>query len=189
MAFNQNPARPLDPQPYPSHLGYGGVPLAWTNPTPPPLFNVKIQEKLVHFDLKGAPPKVSFYKAIFPYLRKLGATGLLMEYEDMFPFSGRLKPTRAKNAYSRADIVHINQMAAENDLYVIPLVQTFGHLEFVLKHEEFREFREVDAFVSVVCPSRNGTFQLVTEMIRQTMALHPNSTYLHIGADEVWVKV
>lgn len=32
-------------------------------------------------------------------LRDLGATGLLIEYEDMFPFEGNIRNLSAKNAY------------------------------------------------------------------------------------------
>lgn len=32
-------------------------------------------------------------------LKKLGATGLLIEYEDMFPYTGILQALSAKNAY------------------------------------------------------------------------------------------
>ncbi|XP_055335984.1 uncharacterized protein LOC129586680 [Paramacrobiotus metropolitanus] len=157
-------------------------------PPPPPNYNpnFRIQERVVHFDLKGAPFKLSYYKEVFPLIRKLGGTGLLMEYEDMFPYSGRFKVANAGNAYTISDIQQINRLAEENELYVIPLVQTFGHLEFVLKHKEFKQFREVEAYASAVCPTRNGTLDLVTEMVEQMLHLHPNATYLHIGADEVY---
>lgn len=105
-----------------------------------PLF----QNKIVHFDLKGAPPKVAYYAEIFPLLAKLGTTGILMEYEDMFPYSGlSLDASSAKNAYSHADIAQINQLAKENNLEIIPLVQVFGHLEFLLKLPEHVHLREV----------------------------------------------
>ena len=146
---------------------------------------VLIKEKLVHFDLKGAPPLVKYYKALFPLVKKMGATGLLMEYEDMFPYEGRLKISRAKNAYTQEDIVTIRKLAKENGLYIIPLVQTFGHLEFVLKHKEFKGVREVPNFPQAICPTRNGSFELVKDLIDQMMAAHPESTFLHIGADEV----
>ncbi|XP_039275799.1 hexosaminidase D-like [Nilaparvata lugens] len=68
----------------------------------------------------------------------------------------------------------------------IPLVQTFGHLEFALKLPEFRHLRELDAFPQEVCPSQPAAHALVREMVRQVMALHRTSRYLHIGCDEVF---
>lgn len=36
---------------------------------------------------------------VFPLLHTLGASGLLIEYEDMFPYEGRLRLLRATHAY------------------------------------------------------------------------------------------
>lgn len=80
---------------------------------------------------------------VLPLLAKLGATGLLIEYEDMFPYNGLLAEVVAGNAYSKDDIRRILQAAKTNNLIVVPLVQTFGHLEFVLKLHEFKHLREV----------------------------------------------
>ena len=106
--------------------------------------------RLVHLDLKGAPPRVSYYEDFFPLIRNLGATGILMEYEDMFPFSGpQLQDLPAYNAYSKSDIQHILQLAINNGLEIIPLIQTFGHLEFLLKLEKYTELREVHKYPQV----------------------------------------
>ncbi|XP_019517533.1 PREDICTED: hexosaminidase D isoform X4 [Hipposideros armiger] len=85
--------------------------------------------RLVHLDLKGAPPKVSYLAEIFPLFRALGANGLLIEYEDMFPYEGHLKLLRAQHAYSPSEIKEILHLATLNELAVVPLVQTFGHME------------------------------------------------------------
>lgn len=142
--------------------------------------------RTVHIDLKGAPPKISYYKQLFPLLKEAGANALLLEYEDMFPFSGSLETVRAKNAYTVEDVQTILSLARTHHFEVIPLVQTFGHLEFVLKLPEFRELREVDDFPQAICPSRNDSFALVENIIDQVMALHPNVRWLHIGCDEVY---
>lgn len=73
-------------------------------------------ERLVHLDLKGAPPKLSFLKQLLPVLRALGATGLLIEYEDMFPYSGALQPLAAHNAYKESELkVILNSICCEFD--------------------------------------------------------------------------
>lgn len=106
--------------------------------------------RIVHLDLKGAPPRMSYYEEFFPLIHNLGATGILMEYEDMFPFSGpQLQDLPAYNAYSKSDIRHILQLAADNELEVIPLIQTFGHLEFLLKLQKYTELREVQKYPQV----------------------------------------
>ena len=129
------------------------------------------EQRVVHLDLKGAPPKLSFLKNIFPLLKEGGATTLLIEYEDMFPFWGPLRNISARNSYSKQDIQTILGWAAQNDLSVIPLIQTFGHMEFVLKLEEFKHLRESNPFPQSLCPSRDESWNLVTEMIDQGMKI------------------
>nr|CAD7602261.1 unnamed protein product [Timema genevievae] len=144
-------------------------------------------QRIVHLDLKGAPPRLSYYEELFPLLRDLGTTGILMEYEDMFPFTGpQLQDIPAFNAYSKSDIKQILTLAYNNGLQVIPLIQTFGHLEYVLKLSKFADMREVPKYPQVICPSHNSTFSMLTTMIDQVVELHPGIKYLHIGCDEVY---
>jgi hypothetical protein len=60
--------------------------------------------RVVHLDLKGAPPSISYLKELFPLISKAGANALLIEYEDMFPYWGSIVNASALNAYSLDDI-------------------------------------------------------------------------------------
>uniref|UniRef100_A0AC11CQI9 Hexosaminidase D n=6 Tax=Ovis TaxID=9935 RepID=A0AC11CQI9_SHEEP len=142
--------------------------------------------RLVHLDLKGAPPKVCYLSEIFPLFRALGANGVLIEYEDMFPYEGHLRLLRAKHAYSPSEIKEILHLATLNELEVIPLVQTFGHMEFVLKHEALAHLREVARFPNTLNPHKEESLALVRAMIDQVMELHPGARWLHVGCDEVY---
>ena len=79
-------------------------------------------------DFKGAPPKISYLREIFPLISKAGANALLIEYEDMFPYSGKIVNASALNAFTVNQIQEILEAAKLHQLEVIPLVQTFGHL-------------------------------------------------------------
>ena len=107
-------------------------------------------------------------------VREAGATAILMEYEDMFPFWGTLRNISAKNAYSQRDVQNLQKWAMQNDLIVIPLVQTFGHMEFVLKLDEFKDLREVPIYPQSICPSQDRSWTIIQEMIDQVSARIPN---------------
>lgn len=149
-------------------------------------------------------------------LKSLGATGILIEYEDTFPYGEILSPIAAKNAYSKKNIIEILQAAHSLGLKVIPLVQTFGHLEFALKLKEFQHLREVQESPQSICPSLNSSITFVEELLTQVINLHtlnrqqqkvlmkrkgindndndddddkkdiPVLTHIHIGCDEVY---
>ena len=53
-------------------------------------------------------------------------------------FAGTLQNLSAINSYSKEDLAQIVLAAKEINLEIIPLVQTFGHLEQALKLQEFK---------------------------------------------------
>ncbi|NWH16869.1 HEXDC Hexosaminidase, partial [Grus americana] len=142
--------------------------------------------RLVHLDLKGAAPRVSYLEQVFPLLSQLGANGILIEYEDMFPFKGELEILKSPYAYSEKDIERIQQLADLHKLEVVPLVQTFGHVEFILKHEKYQHLREVERFPNSFNPHVPDTLALLKSILSQVIEKHRRSTWIHIGADEVF---
>ncbi|NXB82218.1 HEXDC Hexosaminidase, partial [Donacobius atricapilla] len=142
--------------------------------------------RLVHLDLKGAAPRVSYLEQVFPLLSQLGANGVLIEYEDMFPFKGELEILRSPYAYSEEDIERIQQLAEQHRLEVVPLVQTFGHVEFILKHQKYQHLREVERFPNSFNPHIPDTLALLKSVLSQVIEKHRRSTWIHIGADEVF---
>ncbi|XP_018515960.1 hexosaminidase D [Lates calcarifer] len=146
-------------------------------------------KKLVHLDLKGAPPRVEYLHKLIELFSQLGVDGLLLEYEDMFPYEGelRLLQATAQPAYSREEVLSVQELARSKGMEVIPLVQTFGHMEFVLKHRAMSGLREMAHCVGTLNPHREEGVRLVMEMLRQVVELHPGLNTLHIGADEVYM--
>lgn len=65
---------------------------------------------------------------LYPLLIKWGVTGLVLEWEDSFPYKNELEEI-SNGVYSVDDVTQIIEDAREAKLEVIPLIQTFGHLE------------------------------------------------------------
>ncbi|KAL1117110.1 hypothetical protein AAG570_004438, partial [Ranatra chinensis] len=127
---------------------------------------------------------------LFPVLSSWGATGLLIEWEDTFPYVDDLAAIGSLGnglTYTQEEVDRIYSLAEQNNLTAVPLVQTFGHLEFVLRHEKWKCLREVENYPSSLCPNHPDAVKLVTSMVNQVIARSPKSLqYFHIGADEVW---
>ncbi|EDO35946.1 predicted protein [Nematostella vectensis] len=191
-----------------------------------------LEHKLVHLDFNGAPPRMSYLLELVPFLRSWGATGFLIEYVDMFPFTGNLQFLTSQEAYrsvtktvsittlvsrfhcilisesglvprvinmanaskitqkslgtSREEILQFQSACSSYGLIVIPLVQTFGHLEYALRHPRLAHLRETARYTNVLCPNKEGSVPLIKEIIDQVADLHPHSQWLHVGGDEVY---
>ncbi|CAF4406560.1 unnamed protein product, partial [Rotaria sp. Silwood2] len=144
--------------------------------------------KYIHLDLKGAPPQPNkFYETFFNFIDqlKMGVKGIVIEYEDLLPLNGRLANATHRFGYQKSDIELIQTVAKSHQLEIIPLIQTFGHLEWLLKLREFELYRDDLVSPMVITPCFNLTYVLLEDLLQQTLDMHPNSNIIHIGCDEV----
>ena len=74
----------------------------------------------------------------------------IIEWEDSFPYDGEIETIAAEDCYSKEDVKQILALAKKNDLFVITLIQTFGHMEFVLKGSKFKHLREVNSIMCII---------------------------------------
>ncbi|CAD5214842.1 unnamed protein product [Bursaphelenchus okinawaensis] len=146
------------------------------------------EKRLVHLDLKGGAYRPEFYPKLFDLFLKAEFTGILLEWEEMFPFTGKLQSAVNGDAYTLDEVKGILNEAKKRNLEVIPLVQTFGHLEWLLKLKEFVHFREDPKYANVICFGREESFDLIKDMIDQVANVHKEfgMTSFHMGADEVY---
>ena len=151
----------------------------------PQNFDPLNSERLVHIDLKGAPMKPSYLEELFAKIAEWGATGLIIEYEDSFPFSGDFEKIKSKQfSYSVDDIKRINTAASSNNLTVIPYISLFDDLDFLLKDQSFKKYREMSHFSEMISPLHEGSEIIAAQLAEQVAELHPNSKFIHIGARE-----
>lgn len=143
-----------------------------------------VRTRIVHIDMKGLPLTPEFLIARFAEMRFAGATGILLEWEDMLPFSGELSSLSCDHAFTTADVARVLAAATQLGLEIIPLVQTLGHCEYILKHECWAALRE-DAFdYGTLCPSSDEAAEMLRALLSQVIKLHGGVQRIHIGCDE-----
>ena len=107
----------------------------------------------------------------------------LLEYETFFPWEKNAEVS-SKEALSKEEIKTLNQEAKRRGIEIIPLVQTLGHVYHILMHDKHKHLREAPDELQQACPLHEGTTKLALELIDETIALHPESRYIHLGGDE-----
>ncbi|MDD2706994.1 MAG: family 20 glycosylhydrolase [Verrucomicrobiae bacterium] len=115
---------------------------------------------------------------------RLKLNTLLMEFGDRFPFAGRHRIVASPSALTRAEITALVTQAREQGMEIIPLLQSLGHLEYLLKHDAYAEVREEDQHRAQMCPTNEKSFQIFTELAEDMLQMFGNSRFMHIGADE-----
>ncbi|WP_169091512.1 glycoside hydrolase family 20 zincin-like fold domain-containing protein [Paenibacillus sp. PL91] len=142
--------------------------------------------RCMNYDLRqtySKPERLVSYLADFARYK---VNGLLIEYEDKFPFENYPELAHPKHALSREQFEELKREAREYFIEIIPLQQSFGHLEYVLRHDRYKHLRETEKSIGELCPSREESFELVTGLLAEMMDRHPDSRYIHLGCDEVY---
>lgn len=138
-----------------------------------------------YLDMRGLFPK---FDNLLSYIKEMAhykLNTLVIEYEDKLPRSRKefCAPTDTLTKDQHKQLI---QTARDYFIEVIPLQQSFGHLEYALKLPEYIHLREIASTPGEMCPLRAGAFELAASLIEETAAMHPDSRYLHLGCDEVW---
>lgn len=136
-----------------------------------------------HLDLRIQVMKIPALKSFALKLSKQGINTLVMEWEGTYPFlQDPLIPNRF--AYSRQEVKDFIKYCQTLHIDVIPLQQSFGHVEYILRNYKYAALREDDKDFSQVCPSEPGlNKELFTRLFKDMVSMHP-SPYFHIGGDE-----
>lgn len=142
--------------------------------------------KAFHLDLRIQVMTLPALKSFAQKLHAGGVNTLIMEYEATYPFTKHpLIPNRF--AYTKEEIVSFIAFCKSLDIDVIPLQQSFGHVEYLLRHDRYKQMREDDKALSQICPLRVREDSLLfTELYTDLSQTHP-SPYIHIGCDETYL--
>jgi hexosaminidase len=139
-----------------------------------------------HLDLRIQVMSPEALKAFASRLSSNGINTLIMEWEGTYPFEKH--PLIANRyAYSKEEVTNFIKYCRGLGLDVIPLQQSFGHVEYILRHPRYKALREDQKDYSQVCPLKEPlNRELFKDLFTELAAAHP-SKYFHIGGDETYL--
>lgn len=108
---------------------------------------------------------------------------VILEYGNRFPYR-KHSIVSAPDAFSREQVSKLVQHAKELDIDIIPLHQSLGHVEFILRHDAYAGLREDSENHTQWCPLNPKSFELFREMVDDVVELHGKTKFFHIGGDE-----
>ncbi|CAI6070817.1 family 20 glycosylhydrolase [Cohnella sp. JJ-181] len=145
-----------------------------------------LQLRSDYLDLRTVYPTFPNLLAYIAEMSDYKLNTLVVEYEDKLPFERHAFLRHPELAMTEAEHARLLDTCREHFIEVIPKQQSFGHLEFILKHPPYNALRETPDSVGELCPHRPGAFDMMAGILEEVAALHPDSRYLHMGCDEVW---
>jgi hypothetical protein len=144
------------------------------------------QVKGFHLDLRIQVMKMPALKAFAKNLSVGGVNTIVMEWEATYPFQNQpLIPNRY--AYTREEIKSFVAYCKSLGIDVIPLQQSFGHVEYILRNNKYASLREDQKDYSQINPLKEQEARrLFTDLYKDLISTH-SSPYIHIGGDETYL--
>ncbi|WP_339279399.1 DUF4838 domain-containing protein [Paenibacillus sp. FSL H3-0329] len=142
--------------------------------------------RAMNFDLRQTFSKPELLLSYLADFARYKTNAVLIEYEDKFPFQKYPEFVHPQHSLSLTQLEELKRTAHEYFIEIIPLQQSFGHLEYVLRHDTWRHLRETELSLGEICPSHPESFELITDLLQGMMDAHPDSRYIHLGCDEVY---
>ena len=160
-------------------------------------FSVSAQEKTesqkedfevkgFHLDLRIQIMTPEALKEFAKEIADLGLNTLVMEWEGTYPYE---KHATISNEYSytRGEIEEFISYCDSLGIQVIPLQQSLGHVEYILRNPRYSFLKEDRKDISQLCPMKiEESSDLFRELFTDLALMH-NSDYIHIGGDETYL--
>ncbi|MEI8310325.1 MAG: family 20 glycosylhydrolase [Verrucomicrobiota bacterium] len=138
-----------------------------------------------HLDLKYFTHGMEYLHRWVEDLAALKINTLLIEYDDRFPYA-RYPEIVSPDAPSREELAAFLAHARGLGLRLIPLVQSLGHLEFILRHPGWEHLRagEDNEWVTETRANSPAALEMVYSLIDEVLELHSEDEWFHVGGDE-----
>jgi hypothetical protein len=119
-------------------------------------------------------------------LASIKINGIIIEFEDKLGYERR--PTiAAPDSYSISWWKSLSEYANERNIKISPLIQGLGHASFILKHDKYKNLRDVSNDDWAFNPLNPKTYDVQFDLYKDAIDATPHGQFLHVGGDEVKV--
>jgi hypothetical protein len=138
-----------------------------------------------HLDFKRAMWKRSYLDRFAERLKKWGYNTLVLEMEDKFRFSEHPVISHSE-AWKHEETSAFTAKCRKMGMQVIPLMQSLGHLEFIVGKEEYAHLREAPELTTHVDVTNPDSIPFLIKLYDEIIDVVRPSQYFHMGGDETW---
>lgn len=130
----------------------------------------------------GVTPTVATLKRFITMLSGMGYTELYLGLTDAYKIPGEPYFNYKRGGYTAAELGELDAHAAACGLELIASIQTLGHLDYLERHESYRDLMDTHNILMV---GDERVYALVDRMFAAISA-GLSSRRIHVGFDECW---
>jgi hexosaminidase len=138
-----------------------------------------------HIDMNVARFKKSYLEKWLKELSSLGYDAIFWELEDNVQWQ-TCPECVSPEAFSKEEFRDILKLCKKLSLESIPVLQTLGHCEYVLKNDRYKHLAELPSKIDQYCPLHPQLAEFIKRWIDEYIELFGPIKRFHIGADEAF---
>ena len=150
------------------------------------LKNVNKPLIVFHMDFNSVMMKESYVKKWLKKIANMGYNAVLWEVENKVKWKTAPEAV-SPDAFSKKKFKEILSYSRELGLEPIPLLQTVGHAEYVLRYKKYFSFREDTSRYDCYATCKPEVREFIKKWIEEYLELFGNVKYFHLGGDEAYV--
>lgn len=139
-----------------------------------------------HLDLRIQVMTTQALKELATELSGLGINTLVMEWEATYPYKKHAVISN-EYSYTREEVKDFITYCENLGIKVIPLQQSLGHVEYILRNPRYSNLKEDRKDISQLCPMEVLESKALFKDLFSDLAETHNSDYIHIGGDETYL--
>jgi len=141
---------------------------------------------IFHLDLNYTSLNPAYLRRLLSQVAAMGYNAVLWELENKVRWT-TCPECVWPEAMTKAEFRDLLAFSRELGLEPIPLLQTVGHGEYVMKDGPYFRFREQADRSDCYCVSHPGVREFLRDWIKEYLELFGELRYFHLGGDEAYV--